>query len=454
MDRDRRFLEMKNREQVSLYGQSLGEAVAEESEVLALDGALGKLGFAKLEAGYAETGHPSYPPRVLAGILLYGYSLGLRSSRQLEGMCRLHAGFRYLAFGLEPDHNTLCRFRREHVEALQQLFRESVRLCQEEGLVRLGRVAVDGTKLRANRSRPALARAEAEFAQALAEAEAADGVLEAAGQECARMKTTEGIQPAYNAQAVVDSEAQVIVACAVSPAVNDVEQLAPMLAQVAENCGARPGQVLADGGYLNQEQVTELEEAGQEVYVPVREAGLGRMRWEEESQAYRCPEGKLLTARGTRKGKLVYRGSQCRGCPQQTACKVTGVSKEMHVAPGRQQGLERLALRMGRASGQAVYRRRSPLIEPVFAWMKHNGGFRRFLLRGQRLAEGEWCLQCALHNLRCWARRVGAGEGETILARFGTAGGAWEWWRACLGPLGRFRRGWRERRAAPLLFSG
>jgi transposase len=448
MSRDTRFLETRNREQASLYGQSLREAVAGEAEVLALEAALAQLDFGKLEAGYPETGHPSYPPRVLAGILLYGYSLGLRSSRQLEGMCRLHAGFRYLAFGLEPDHNTLCRFRRGHGEALRELFRESVRLCQEAGLVRLGRVAVDGTKLRANRSRQGLARAEAEFAQALAEAEAADGGEEGAGQECALMKTTEGIQPAYNAQAVVDAEAQVIVACAVSPAVNDSNHLEPMLAQVVENCGVRPGQVLADGGYLNQEQVAALEGAGQEVYVPVRAAGLGRMRWEEGSQAYRCPEGKLLRACGLRKGKLVYRCFQCRGCPQKAACKVTGVSKELHVAPERQQELEWLAVRMGRAEGQAIYRQRSPLIEPVFGWRKHNGGFRRFLLRGQRGAEGEWCVLCALHNLWRWVRRAGPGEGGTTPARSGTAGLLLDWWRALLGSLGPTRWAWRERKAA------
>jgi len=450
MSRDRRFLETKDREQASLYGQSLGEAVAGEAEVLALDAALAQLDFGKLEAGYPETGHPSYPPRVLVGILLYGYSLGLRSSRQLEGMCRLHGGFRYLAFGLEPDHNTLCRFRRAHGEALRELFRESVRLCQEAGMVRLGRVAVDGTKVRANRSRQAFARAEAEFAQALEEAEEVDGE-EGAGQECALMKTTEGIQPAYNAQAVVDSEAQVIVACGVSPEVNDINQLGPMLAQVEENCGVRPGQVLADGGYLNQEQVAALEGAGQRVYVPVREGGLGRMRWEEERQAYRCPEGKLLRACGLRKGKLVYRCYQCRGCPQKAACKVTGVSKEMHVAPERQQELEWLAVRMSSEEGQAIYRKRSPLIEPVFAWRKHNGGFRRFLVRGQGGAEGEWCVLCALHNLRRWARRVGAGEGGRTPAPSGLGGGLLEGGQALLGHLARVRWAWRERRAATLL---
>ena len=443
MSRDTRFLELKSREQVSLYGQSLQGAVAEAPEVLALEAALAQLDFGKLEAGYPETGHPSYPPRVLVGILLYGYSLGLRSSRQLEAMCRLHAGFRYLAFGLEPDHNTLWRFRRGHGEALRELFRESVRLCQEAGMVRLGRVAVDGTKVRANRSRQALARAEEGFAQALQEAEAADAaegaeeVLAAAGQECALMKTTEGVQPAYNAQAVVDSEAQVIVACAVTPAVNDVAQLAPMVAQVVENCGVLPGQVLADGGYLNQEQVTQLEEAGHAVYVPVREAGLGRMRWEEESQAYRCPEGKLLREYTTRKGKLVYRCYRCRGCPQKGACKVKGPSKEIHVAPGRQQGLEQLAARMNREEGKAVYRRRSPLIEPVFAWTKHNGGFRRFLLRGQRAAEGEWCVLCALHNLRRWVRRVGGKGPAAASAGVAAAGSRWRRGKTRLRPLPR-----------------
>jgi len=428
MKRETRFLELPSREQVSWFGESLRQAVAEAPEVVALDAALAQLNYGAWEAEDAGTGAPSYPPRVLLGVFLYAFSLGLRSSRGIEKMCRLHAGFRFLAFGLKPDHATLCRFRREHGEQLQAAFRETVGLCQREGLVSLAQVAVDGSKLRANRSRAGLAKAEEAFSQALAEAEAVDDaerqaeVEAAAGQECALMKTTAGVQPAYNVQVAVESSHQIIVAQEVSTQANDVGQLAPLLAQAEATCGEQPGQVLADGGYFAQEQVAALEEKGIEVYVPVPEEGLGRMRWEEKEQAYRCPEGQLLRFCRERKGRRIYRCTRCGDCPSKEACGITGRSKELHVPAGTPVPLEQCARRMASAAGQAVYAARSGIVEPVFAHAKHARGFVRFLLQGRDKVSAEWSLLCILHNLKKWMQHRGeparrAPAGAARLAR-------------------------------------
>jgi transposase len=100
-------------------------------------------------------GHPAYDPKALLGVLLYAYAIGVRSSRQIQRRCREDLAFRVLAGNQLPDHVTIARFRVRHQQALAGFLVESLRLCAAVGLVRLGVVALDGTKLAANAaSRP------------------------------------------------------------------------------------------------------------------------------------------------------------------------------------------------------------------------------------------------------------------------------------------------------------
>ena len=244
MSSDGRFYDLPSQDQPPLFARSLRQEVEGEREVLALEAALGELDLSELEAQYCRVGAPAYPPKVMLGVLIYGYSQGLRASRQLEAACKFDVRFRFLAHGLRPDFRTLCRFRREQAEALKRVFRQTVALCQERGLVSLGRLAADGSKVRANRSRRALAEAEQAFAQALGEAEAAHAELPpeptpAVDEECAFMKVAgQGIKPAYKGQVAVDAKHQIIVAQDLIAAPNDQGQLAPLVAEVEANCGA------------------------------------------------------------------------------------------------------------------------------------------------------------------------------------------------------------------------
>ena len=103
----------------------------------------------RFHAAYRADGHgrAAYDPAVLVAILLYAYCCGIRSSRVIERRCREDVAFRVLAGGLMPDHVTLARFRSRHADALAAVFVDSLRLCAEAGLVRLGAVALDGTKI-------------------------------------------------------------------------------------------------------------------------------------------------------------------------------------------------------------------------------------------------------------------------------------------------------------------
>jgi len=112
------------------------------------------LDLSAIYAAYEEArGGPPYDPRLMLKVLLYGYATGVRSSRRLERRCLEDVAFRFLGANQQPDFRSLARFRRRHLGALEELFVQTVRVCATAGLVKLGRIAIDGTKLRANASR-------------------------------------------------------------------------------------------------------------------------------------------------------------------------------------------------------------------------------------------------------------------------------------------------------------
>src|SRR5262245_33435098 len=95
-------------------------------------------------------GQAAFHPQVMVALLLYAYCLGVRSSRQIERPCERDVAFRVVAGNLCPDHATIARFRQRHTEALAGLFTDILRLCKEAGLVKVGLVALDGTKMAAD----------------------------------------------------------------------------------------------------------------------------------------------------------------------------------------------------------------------------------------------------------------------------------------------------------------
>src|SRR3954465_1959657 len=124
-----------------------------------------------------KAGQAPFAPRVLLALLIYAYAQGVRSSRAIERLCRRDAGYRFIVGQEVPDHTVIARFRRRHVERMKGVFRAVLELCREAGLIRLGLVALDGTKIKANASLEANRTAgtiEAEIARMLQEAEATD----------------------------------------------------------------------------------------------------------------------------------------------------------------------------------------------------------------------------------------------------------------------------------------
>ncbi len=291
------------------------------------------LDLSEIYASYdgSRGGRPGFEPRLLVGLLVYGYCVGVTSSRKIEKATHESVPFRVLAANQHPDHATIAEFRRRHLEALARLFVQVLRLCEKAGLVGLGHVALDGTKMRANASKhkamsygrmeEKVRELEAQVADLLAAAEAADqaedaqhgsrrgdelpdelrfrqrrlekireamAALEAEAQDAAqklreekeakakakgkestpivvadgapgkaarpaekaqknftdadsRIKrdgATKSFEQSYNCQAVVDSQAQVIVAAQVTQQANDKQQVKPLVELMKLNLGA------------------------------------------------------------------------------------------------------------------------------------------------------------------------------------------------------------------------
>lgn len=141
-----------NPEQAYLLPPSVTDALGKDHVCFFLHRAVERLDLSGFEAGYVEEGRAAYHPALLLKVWLYGYVLGITSSRRLERRVKEDLAFRYLAGGAAPDYWTLNDFRRRHGRALNDVFTQIVEIARSLGLVRLGHVAIDSTRVAANAS--------------------------------------------------------------------------------------------------------------------------------------------------------------------------------------------------------------------------------------------------------------------------------------------------------------
>jgi transposase len=447
-------------DQLLLLPPNMREWLPEGHLALFISDVVDELDLSAIYRVYAEgdgRGQPPYHPRLLVKLLVYAYCKGKPSSRKIEQATYDEVPYRVLAAGEHPDHDTIAEFRKRHLAALAGLFVQVLQLCRKAGLVKLGHVALDGTKVKANASKhkamsyermcekeqelerevgALLAEAQsvdaaedakygpgkrgdelpAELArrasrlkkireakaalEAEAQARAAAAEEEARAQLAERQKIEEetgskppgrgpqipeveqarpepkaqrnftdpeskimkdgashGFEQCFNAQAAVDSHAQIIVAAEVTQQVNDKQQLAPMFERVQENVGQLPECGSADAGYFSEAQMTAARLAEVQLYIPPD-------RQKHSPAAVVGAETEALKPRG----------------PQ------TPLAKTMR---------EKLQT----AAGRAIYKMRKAIVEPVFGQIKERRGFRRFSFRGLEKVSAEWKLIALTHNL-------------------------------------------------------
>jgi transposase len=357
------------------------------------------LGFVK--SAYADCGGIPYDPRAMLGILLYAYFEGDTGSRTIEKRCRRDVGYMLVGYGLKPDDRTLRRFRRRVGPHLDELFGRVVRICKEEGLLPMRRVAVDGTKMASSAS---------QLKRWLKSSENEDmGEMGLEPEVCsdpdARSVGASGkFLRGYNCQAAVDCDSGIVVAADVSNVNSDGQWLAPMVEQTVENAQARPVQVVADAGYDTYEGAAACAERGIEAILAPHDAA-GTFWTVTKEDKIVCPmgqearpSGKPLPISGKRYQTL--RVATCRACPLAAEC--SGPSRTRTLShPVGTDPIHRLnaAYRSRSPEGKAAMQERMATIEPVFADVKWNKGLGRFRLSRLTGARLEWTLIHLARNL-------------------------------------------------------
>ena len=425
-----------------------------------------------IEAKYSFMGQKSCHPKLMLNLLFYGYATGTRSSRTLDEKCLSDHIFIYLMQCYSPDFRTISDFRKNNLDAIKKYFVEIVRLISKLGITQVGKIYVDGTKVRANASAKRtkdvegfekwLARLDEEMAELLKEAERIDAredakyktdkeqellreklsnneylkekikaaVEQVKEEDKKKINLTDGdanhmkaggskdIRPSYNCQTAVTEEGLIIAGDAISEA-TDHNQLKPMIEQSESNSDEKVKESTADCGYGNYETYEYLEKKGIEGYVPDLQFDqykkgkfkedryhYSNFEYDETTNSYTCPEGKLLKYWKTRTNKTkkrqwnhnVYKGIDCGICTTRSLCTK---SKVRELLIDRREPLQRkMREKLLSEEGKVKYFKRQYTIEPVFGHFKYNLGYRSFLLRGLGKVNAEYQLMCIGWNLK------------------------------------------------------
>jgi transposase/IS5 family transposase len=400
-----------------------------------------------LAAHEEPRGMPPYHPAMMLKVLLYGYALGVRSSRRLEERCRSDVGFMFLAGQARPDHKTISEFRRRHLSALEALFLESLHLCQRAGLARLGRVALDGTKVKASASKHKAmsygrmeereAALEAEVRRILTEAEAIDAAEDALygdarGDELPEaLRTREGrLRAIREAKAALEAEAK--------ERSGDPAAVPEPTAQ--RNFTDPDSRIMHSkpDGFIYGYNAQAVVDADHQVVVATDlfptttdMAHLPALVDQVEANTGRRPKKLLADAGYASDDNLAH--LEERGIDAYVATRRDRHSQPSPAAPrGRVPTAatrrERMTRKLATKRGRAEYARRKAIVEPVLGQLKEASGFRRFSLRGRTKVTAEWHLVCAVHNLgklfrsgrsgrviEGWGTRHGAGTSSRVL---------------------------------------
>jgi transposase len=369
-----------------------------------------------------ERGYPPYHPVMLTKVLVYAYCVGIFSSRRIQRRLAEDVAFRVLAAGNAPDFRTIADFRKTHLAALSGLFEQVLRVAREAGAPRVGRVAIDGSKVKANASKhKAMSydrmgdkqrQLQDEVTQLLAQAEAADAADDAEygpdrrGDELpAELQRRESrLKRIREATRVLEARAKDEAAAAGQP----TESATPK-PKAQYNFTDPESRIMKgpDGfvqGYNVQVAVDELQLiVGQSVTQDTNDkqqlmpmittiaSQAGDTPMQVLADAGYCSDANVTAITettidayiSTRKQKHGERPGPCpRGPLPKTATVVDRMSRKLHTKVGA-----------------AVYAARKGIVEPVFGQIKQARGFRQFLLRGFDKVQGEWSLVCTTHNI-------------------------------------------------------
>ncbi|MGW0615735.1 IS1182 family transposase [Streptomyces sp. NPDC002788] len=419
-------------------------------------------------ASYTEKrGFPPYDPRLMVRLLIYGYTTGVRSSRAIERKCTDDVAFRYLAAGAGPDYRSLSRFRARHLDALAGIFTQSLRLAQRLGMVKMGRVALDGTKLQANASKhkamsynrlvereerleAEIASLEAAAAGLLADAEALDAAederfgpddkdtdlpaeLDRREKRLARSQTARAqieAEPAEKARKHAEDKErrrQKRAGTDEPEAVAEVGDLAAKTARPKDKAQANftdpESRIMKNGAgafiqaYNAQAVVDDAHQIITAADVTTNPAdALNYTGMLDQSAANTGIHARqaLLDAGYCSEANLQAAAERKEEHGTDTFMATGRLSHDERVSPAPRGRIpadatarERMARKLHTKPGRAAYAQRKAIVEPVFGQIMTCQDGRRLLLRGEAGARAEWLLLAACHNLRKIFGQVG-----------------------------------------------
>jgi transposase len=443
-------------DQPLLFAPSLHDWLPEAHLARFLADVVWALDLSAIYASYAEKdgrGQAAYAPEMMVRLLLYGYANGVYSSRKIQGRTFEDVAFRYLSGDQHPDHATIAEFRKRHLEALSGLFTQALLLCSEAGLVKLGHVAIDGTKIKANASKHKAQsyarmgeteqRLKQEIEALLKQAEktdAAEDVQYGKGKrgdelpdELARRENR--LKKIQQAKAELEQQAK-------EKAAQQRAETERKLAQREEEKRrtgkkkrgrkpeppdpdkARPedtaqrnftdpeSRIMPDGankgsfvqGYNAQiavdsaSQVIVAAEITQETndkmqLIPMIAQMV--MNLEQKPEKVSADTGYFSEANVTDESVKDVDLYVATGRDKHA----DGVGTDSNPPPADASVKEAMQHKLRTAAGRAVYKMRKAIVEPLFGQIKEQRGFRRFSLRGKQNVSREWKLVCAVSNL-------------------------------------------------------
>lgn len=387
--------------QTYLLPPSVKDVLGSEHLCFRVDAMVEQLDVGRFEEAYAAEGRMAYPPRMMLKVWLYAFCLGVNSTRRLEQRIREDLAFRYLAGGLGPDHKTLSEFLRRHRRAINDVFTQVVAMARRAGLGKLGHVAIDSTRVRANAARRSVVDWEQAQRQQWArdrrlvrafqqkasrqDPEEEGGVRLSVGQQQALerqtvpalpkkgrrqvsltdpdsrfLHTAQGWELGYTADLAV-SDDHLIVATRGTQNATDNASLVPMVEEVERQCRARPEKVTGDSGFFSGPALHLMKQRGIDLYVP------------DNNLKHEMQTGK----------------------------RSVGIGRNRIRDPEHQH----MRAKLRSPAGRDIYRRRQAVVEPVFGILKEQRGMRKFRRRGLAAVTTEWMLAVIAYNLTRIARR-------------------------------------------------
>jgi transposase len=436
-----------------LLPPDLREWLPEDHLCYFLQEVVNELDLSKIYASYegGPGGRPAFDPRMMICLLLYGYCVGMASSRKLEKATHESVPFRVLSAGQHPDHDTIAAFRRRHLEALSELFVQVLRLCQQAGLVRLGHVALDGTKVRANASKhkamsyermeEKVSELETEVKELLSQAEEADVAEDAQHGKGSRgdelpqelRRRQDRLEKIRQAKLALENEAQAESQRRREEKEEEQKQKAGEEGETREPEASRPeepeqavrpkakaqrnftdpeSRIMRDGATKSFEQSYNCQAAVDDKAQVVVAAEVTQQA-NDKQQVEPMIEQLKANLSGEKPLALsadagYFSESNVEHLEQEKIEPFLAVDRQKHGKrpkpprgriPSTATVKERMARKLRTKRGQRTYGKRKGTVEPVFGQIKQVRGFRQFLLRGLEAVRGEWKLICLTHNL-------------------------------------------------------